>query len=637
MSDWPDSKFDISQFNSLANNPFQTRDDVIDAVHTLFNPLLPLFSEGRARVQLDASGSSWDRAACDLEGFARPLFGIVPMVKGGGQFDHWELFRQGLNNGTDPNHPEYWDHARGMDQRHVEATAIGYALLVVPEHVWEPLDETARKNLAEWLIIGRNGPHLDNNHMFFRVIVDLGLNNVGVPVNDQMTEEYLEDLEELYMDDGWYRDGGSPGDARRIDYYNPFAMHYYSLIYAVYRPQDKERAQRFRERARLFAKHFIHWFADTGANVPFGRSLIYRHAVAAFWGALATAGEQPLPWGVMKGIYLRNLRWWAKQPITRFSDGLLTLGYAYPMFGVTEQYNSSGSPWWSMKAFAPLSLPADHPFWASEELPMPNRDEIHACSVSGTVLIHQPNHTILFPAGPTTSHLMRSVAEKYNKFAYSSRYGFSVESDERGYRLGVFDNMIAFSDDQKHYRVREYAETASLAGDILYCIWKPWEDVQVETWVIPSNPWHIRVHRIMSPRTLFTTEGGFAAPKTDRNKDQKLVDSSSAQVISVIGDMSGIRDFSRPSRAPRVNTPHGNTNVMFPRILIPQLVGKVEAGVPTTLSCAVLAGPDGAFLASTWANPPKIPPVSELSTLVAERGVVIDITKFWARKGRNNS
>jgi hypothetical protein len=50
-----------SRFSPIAGNEFKTRDDVIAAVHSLFNPLLPSFSEGKARVQIDASGFTHDR------------------------------------------------------------------------------------------------------------------------------------------------------------------------------------------------------------------------------------------------------------------------------------------------------------------------------------------------------------------------------------------------------------------------------------------------------------------------------------------------------------------------------------------------------------------------------------------------
>ncbi|KAL1984895.1 hypothetical protein VTN96DRAFT_8554 [Rasamsonia emersonii] len=624
------SKIPPSKLNPLAGNPLRTRDDVIVAVHSLFNPLLPAFSPGKARVQLDASGSTWDRAACDLEGFARPLFGLAPLAAGGSQFDHWELYRTGLKNGTDPAHPEYWGEVLDMDQRHVEATALGYALLFVPEHIWEPLDETAKMNVAAWLLQSRNTRHANNNHKFFRIIVDLGLERVGVPVDESMTEEYLRDLESLYIGDGWYRDGGDKGDTRRIDYYNPFAMHYYGLIYAVHRPRDKARGDRFRERARLFARHFLHWFADSGANVPYGRSLIYRHAVAAFWGALAVANEEALPWGVMKGLYLRNLRWWASQPISRLDDGLLTLGYAYPNQLLTERYSSTGSPWWAMKAFAPLSLPADHPFWTAEELPMPERDAVYTDPIVGMVFMHQPDHTVMLVSGPGTPQLMRGIPEKYNKFAYSSRYGFSVESDALGFSIGAFDSMIALSDDGRHYRVREHCDTAILAGDVLFSRWRPWDDVQIETWLVPSGLWHIRVHRILSARRLSTIEGGFAAPRTDFARDEISTESASAQVISTLGDFSGIVDASTPRRSARVIAPHGNTNVMFPRTFVPQLLGDVQANTPTVFACAVLAGPASAVRTAS-SSPPTVPAVDQLEKLL-EKGTVVEITKEYVPK-----
>lgn len=616
-----------SQFNPLADNRFETRQNVVEACNGLFTPLLPYFSPGRARVQIDASASTWDRAASDLEGWARPLFGIVPMVAGGGSFAHWNIYREGLKNGTDPHHPEYWGPAGDFDQRHVEATGIGLALLLVPEHIWEPLEATTKDNVAEWLITNRNGLYPSNNQMFFRVFVDLGLRKIGRSVDQSMTEDYLQRIENLYIRDGWYRDGNDKGDSSRIDYYNPWAMHYYGLLYARYCPEDKARASRFKERARIFARQFQHWFADTGANVPYGRSLVYRHCAVAFWGALALVDVEALPWGVMKGLYLRNLRWWSTQPISRNGDGLLISGYAYPNQLISERYSSSGSPWWSMKAFLPLALSPNHPFWAAEELELKDRRPVVASPVSGMVFTHQPNHTILLVAGSETGQQMRGIPEKYKKFAYSTRYGFSVESDALGFKTGAFDSMIAFSDDNTHYRVREHCAKAAMAGDKLYSLWYPWNDVQVETWSIPHGPWHIRIHRILSERNLSTIEGGFAAPRTDFNKDQRCVEDTSAWVMSELGDFSGVLDASEPRRTARVVAPHGNTNVMFPRTLVPQLQGVVKAGTPTTLACAILAGPDGRLMRSNFSSIPEIPSVLECESIFVRNGHEIEVCR----------
>lgn len=461
------------------------------------------------------------------------------------------------------------------------------------------------------------------------LVVDLGLRKVGIKVDESMTEDYLDQLDNLYIGDGWYRDGNDPADSRRIDYYNAWALHYYGLLYAKYYPEDHTRGLRYRERARLFAKHFQNWFADNGSPVPYGRSLVYRHCAVAFWGALALVDEEVLPWTIMKGIYLRCLRWWSSQPISRHGEGLLSQGYSYPNQLICERYSSPGSPYWAMKAFLPLALPNSHPFWASEEATMTRREPTVGFQIPGMVFTHQPDHTVLLVSGPETGLQMRGMPEKYSKFAYSSRYGFSIESDERGFKTGAFDNMIAFSDDGIHYRVREplQSDVTKIAGDKLYSLWHPWTDVKVETWLIPKGPWHFRLHRILSPRDLDSAEGGFAAPRTDFDGDTRAIDDASASVISKLGDFSGIVDSSTPKRTPKVASPHGNTNIMFPRTLVPQLHGRIAANVPTVFTCAVLAGPDGERMYSVWHSVPRIPNVQECETIFAQHGSEVEICK----------
>jgi hypothetical protein len=76
-----------------------------------------------------------------------------------------------------------------------------------------------------------------------------------------------------------------------------------------------------------------------GRAVPFGRSLTYRFAMSSFWGAVAFADLElpaPLTWGVVRGLQLRNVRWWAKQAGAYNTDGTLTIGYVYPNHAMTE-------------------------------------------------------------------------------------------------------------------------------------------------------------------------------------------------------------------------------------------------------------------------------------------------------------
>ena len=83
-------------------------------------------------------------------------------------------------------------------------------------------------------------------------------------------------------------------------------------------------------------------------------------------------------------------------------DGVMPVGYAYPNLIMSEPYNSAQSPYWALKAFLPLMLPEDHPFWASDEAVCPSRPAVSAQRHIG-FLIANP---IAFVGGPTSVALI---------------------------------------------------------------------------------------------------------------------------------------------------------------------------------------------------------------------------------------
>jgi hypothetical protein len=603
--------YDPVTANPLHGNPLQTRADVETALHDLFNPLLPFYSEGGARVRLDATAGHFDRAAADLEGFARPLWGLTPLAAGGGSFDHWALYRQGLAKGTDPEHPEYWGTIHSTDQRMVELAAIGFTMRMVPQLVWEPLDQRAKDNLAAYLLHARKFDYADNNWKFFRILVDLGLEECGVAFDRALTEQYLEELDGFYLGDGWYRDG----NIRRIDHYIPFAMHFYGLIYAKLARGDEARVAAYKERAALFARDIRHWFDEDGGTLAFGRSLTYRFACGGFWGALAFADVEALPWGEIKGQFMRHLRWWADKPIAN-RDGVLSVGYGYPNLFMSESYNSAGSPYWALKAFLPLALPEDHPFWSAEETAAVTDQAPVPLKHPGMVMMHTPGNVVALSSGQQNWQ-MRQGSEKYAKLVYSSRYAFSVEVDERAYQMGAFDGALAFSDDGRHYRVRETNEVAQIAVTTLFARWKPWSDVTVETWLVPANPWHIRVHRITTPRALHATEGGFAIARADLNADTYIDEIGRGAVISAT-DLSAIVDLAG-GREGRAHRALPNTNLIVAKTVVPQLRGEISAGT-TVLMTAAMALPAGAGAKVALGQVPQAPDIAELEALFAREG-----------------
>ena len=604
--------FDLAKANPLHGNPLKTRQDLSKALMDLFNPLLPYFSHGGARVRLSAYGAIFDHPAADLEGFARPLWGIVPFAAGGGEFPHWELYRRGLVNGMNPDHAEYWGDLTDRNQRLVELAAIGFALALAPEHLWEPLDQTSRQTIATYLVKARDCEYVDNNWKFFRVLVDLGLERVGIPFDTTKTVRYLDELEAFDIGEGWYRDG----PVRRVDHYIPFAMHYYGLIYAVLAKGEEARKTRMRERAKIFTKDIRHWFGPDGAALPFGRSQTYRFAAGGFWAALAFADLEALPWAEIKGYYMRHIRWWADRPICD-RDGVLSVGYGYPNLLMSESYNSACSPYWAFKFFLALALSEDHPFWQAEEAPAPHFAKPVPLAKPGMVAMHTPQNVVILASGQEHDK-MRGSHEKYSKFAYSTRYGFNIEANDRHFDAASFDNMLGLSDDGVHLRMRETLEAALIAEDKLYSRWKPWSDVIVETWLIPANPWHIRIHRIETPRPLHSAEGGFAIPRADFNRDQNETATGRAVWFGA-SDTSAIVDLTEgATRAGHAQLAIANTNLIHARTLVPQLRGTIAPGrtIFITAVCALPKSEGEAFLA----NVPAAPDLAELERLFQRFG-----------------
>ncbi len=589
--------------NPLHGNPLRTRGDVEEAVRDLFAPLVPFFSEGRGRVRLGATGAHFPPAAAELEGFARPLWGLAPLLAGGGAFDHLGLFQRGLATGADPDHPDFWGVPVDTNQRIVESAALGFSLALLPEQLWHALDDTAQQNLGHWLDGVLDLKTAENNWHFFPVLVALGLDRVGWPVDWDRLTHHLDAIDSYYLQDGWYRDG----KVRRLEHYIPFAIHFYGLIYAALRPGDSDRATAYRERAATFAHDYKAWFGADGSALPFGRSLTYRFAHAGFWAALAFADVDALPWGEVKGLLLANLRWWSRRPVAD-RDGVLSVGYAYPNYLMAEEYNSPGSPYWAFKPFAALACADDHPLWQAEEVPPTPPVRPIAQPIPGMVFAGDQHATVALSTGQESLRLRHGSA-KYAKFAYSTRHGFCTESHDACFANGAFDSMLTFSDDGRHFRFRETNDDARIGDDYLYSRWSPMSGVSVETWLIAKPPFHLRVHRIASDRELQTNEGGFAI---DRDEDG-VVKTEAADGIALVqrtDEISAIRDLSTPPREGWVQPALPNSSLMYPRTAVPQLRATIAAGT-TTFACAVLAAADGA----AWDNPPDLPDDAALDTM----------------------
>lgn len=562
----------------------RTRDDMAMLLLDWIRPLKKCYSEGGARLKIGDTSAHYGENSIWMEGYSRVLWGLGPLFAGDNrdlpeearqEIEMWkELTRRGLIHGTDPDHEEYWQDVGDYDQKMVEMAAVVNAILLAPQVYWEPLTKQQRQNVFHWLNgINSHQVHA-NNWRFFRVLVNVLFQKLDLPYSRECMEEDLGVVEHCYEGDGWYFDG-HPGQK---DYYIPFAMHYYGLIYAEQmKDREPEYCRRLRERAEEFYPDFIYWFDRDGREVPYGRSLTYRFAHSAAFAAMAFAGAE-VPMGQIKALVLGNLRYWGSQPIFD-RGGILTIGYQYPNLIMSERYNAPGSPYWSFKTFLVLALSKEHPFWKSRE-EKPEFEERKCLRHPNMISVHEDSgHTLLYPTGQKSPNFGNTVA-KYQKFVYSNCFGFSVP---RGTELadGAFDNTLSGTvAGENFWGMRRSAEKFEVTEEYTRTLYELLPGVKVESVIIPLKKGHVRVHFLRTEKRVELADGGFAIPLENegRHMDPSMVEvtEESCRCGFPWGN-AGAVCLAGNGRARQV-IPFPNTNLMYGITLIPTICYDLEPG-----------------------------------------------------------
>lgn len=362
--------------------------------------------------------------------------------------------------------------------------------------------------------------------------------------------------------------------------------------------------------------------------------MTYRFAFAAFWAVAALARvdlEPPLSIGVVKGLLLRHLRWWADEERASIfqADGTLTIGYAYPNMYLGEDYNSPQSPYWCLKSFLVLALPDTDTFWTTQEQDYPTTQNL--CTSFSTVVeppkqivVNDPNHHYLLSSGQFTTKSFKAREAKYCKFAYSSSVGFSVPTGTLLHQLAPDSTLsVRFAHDD-FWRTRSNPRDVSVtkckarkAGTEVSCLtstWIPWQrqsSFKIITTLIPPpdgelSGWHIRLHRLCGsgqPETndneVEVIDAGFSIPCLGADgrfipsigqnanglsiSEGAIWDTSNALIACHTG-ASGVKDLTQNLRFGQhsdtgrdflVNSeaalmrPDPNTNLIFSRTMVP--------------------------------------------------------------------
>lgn len=558
-----------------------SKEDFRNCLLDMADPLIPYFSEKKARLELGTTAVYYDKRAISMEGISRLFWGFVPFFAGGGENKKWQdILNAALTQGCDPDGEEYWGGFSDKDQKFVEMAAIAYGILFAKEQLWEPLSEAAKNNLAAYLYNINEYVLPECNWVLFAVLVNIALKSVGREYSAQKLEEYLKMTDSFYVGEGWYRDG----DSDQKDYYISFAIHFYCLIYAkVMEQEDAARSTLFKERAMVFAKQFIYWFDDSGEALPFGRSLTYRFAQAAFFSACVVAGIEPFTMGQMKGLIVRHMENWLKKDIFD-RDHILTIGYGYPNLIMAEAYNAPGSPYWAFKTFAVLMIPDGHPFWSVAAEPFPELKPMSAQPYADKLMYHYKNHAAAYPVGIFSPAGHGQSIAKYGKFVYDTCFGFNVAKSSYSVYENAPDSMLAFEIDGDCH-VRRISIDSAIHETDTWSKWSPYPGITVETIIEPDEKGHTRYHKITSDVECTAYDCGFAVACRDEDKMESEERDNAAAAKNVFSRCA-VESQSGGTGIVLGTSP--NTNVLYRKTVLPAVKYKIPRGtieIVTRVDC----------------------------------------------------
>ena len=543
----------------------KTKNDYIDLLFNLLEPLKSKFSPSASFINLSGAGATYSRDVVCFEAFARPLWGLVPYWKTRGEDDFFApIYRKGIIEGTNPESNGYWGDCTDFDQRYVEMAPFAFALIAIPEILWDPLTKEQQERFASWLGSINDHQFSKCNWLYFRVLVNMALKARGLEFRQDRLDEDLAAIESWYDNKGWYVDGVSG----RTDYYCAFAMMYYPLLLQGLGYGNPA----ILDKAKLFAEDFKYWFAENGAALPYGRSLTYRFAQASFWAAATFAGAD-IDLALAKGIISRNLDFWMSQDIFN-GDGTLSVGYAYPDLAFAENYNAPGSPYWSFKIFLFLALDDNHPFWSVEEKPLTDLDPIKRMDSANMIVQNSGWNATCYTIGNTKKKDLGHFVEKYFKFAYSTEFPMCISHSQYNLEDLAPDSTISFMLEDGLMAVRRNSFNNEIGENYIKTDSVVASGIRVSSKIIVGENYHIRQHKISVERDCIVYDSGFAIPK-----DKNTTISDDGKTLTILNNNKGCSiTMTKGKGETLLINPVPNTSIMYRNVYIPAITFSMKKG-----------------------------------------------------------
>ena len=475
------------------------RDKIIKQLQGILDPLVREYDNIGCfgdHSSVNGPDISW------FEMFCRSSWGIIAYTRATSDTTYLERFSETLLKAiADKRYAEFKDY----DQKMVELVPVAVLLLIFRKETWDAFPDKQRRILISYFENADKIRLYANNWVFFRLMVCRILQELTGKDYGRIIAKDWRFVDRCYQGEGWYRDGLKGPE----DYYNAWGFHFYSLLY-YYLFDDTERKGIIRERAKLFAREYQLFFDNRGRNIAFGRSLTYRYAALSFWSMMLVNNlldeeEAKCAAAIISGSF----EWWNKQQVYD-KDGFQSLGYAYPNSLILECYSSSGSVYWSLKAFLLLLAERESGIWKEKEL-VPSRVEYGNFRIAnGRIIISStPSGNIAY-TNLVNRHRMKLDYANYLHFAYHSATGFNVGNGITDFGKLPDDSSLVFDINGQIERRIDSIINLKRKDCIQKFIWRAGESIIVFSTIVPLGECFARINVIHSSVNCTCYETGFA-------------------------------------------------------------------------------------------------------------------------------
>jgi hypothetical protein len=456
--------------------------------------------------------------------------------------------------------------------------ALVLALEIAREFLWDPLSKKEKEQVAQWFASVRGSKLHPNNHLFFGVLTlsFLEKEGFGQKTDAPQISQWLDTLETMAIGKGWFRDGSN----QTVDYYNAYAVHYYGLWWGrLFGQNDPTRTKRWQNFTREFLPDYAHFFASSGENVPFGRSLTYRFNAVAPFALAEMCGASSVPPGLARRISSKNLHFFWGQPIFQ-SQGLLSLGWVDEFLSLTERYSCGGSPYWAAKGLAPLLLPPSSPFWQDSEQPLPSEisDFSHSLPTAELVIRSIEGEIELLNAGTAISTSNTVFGPyKWGKLSYRTGVGFDVQLPDDPYPI---DSSLTAQMEDGSLHGRQQTRSLAVENDHFACSYPLGDSVEIETHLWWNGPWqfHLHLYQCKKPTRLLLGGQSLASKESSDLKGSPIFPTISWKNATHHAVLRSLHGFESANCRHVIAPKQPRTQIYGPNSLTPFLQTKLVTG-----------------------------------------------------------